>query len=288
MLTADGRPIERLLLQAVRDSYINWRAINSDGDEPRLKNWEEMELNQYVYMNGEVCKLYRAPQGPDSDFFVYRDLAGRRRPYFDTTATDHPNFEPVYVVEPHPPGTKLPDNGLPVFPIYYSNDDDSERKLGRDSRLLFTAPADGSYLVRVTDVRGAGGDRYVYRLTVREPKPDFNVTLSGADPAVGAGSGKRFKLSVDRLDYFDGEIRVDISGLPPGFIATTPIVIQAGHLEAQGVINALGRRAATDRAESLDDKNHGHRTHRRPRSHEAGWQPRPDQAGWKAETAGSL
>ncbi len=239
VLAADGKPIERLLLRAVRDSYINWCAINSDGDEPRLKNWEEMELNQYVYMNGEVCKLYRAPQGPDSDFFVYRDLGGRRRPYFDTTATDHPNFEPVYVVEPHPPGTKLPDNGLPVFPIYYSNDDDSQRKLGRDSRLLFTAPADGSYLVRVTDVRGAGGDRYVYRLTVREPKPDFNVTLSGADPAVNAGSGKRFKLSVDRLDYFDGEVRVDISGLPPGFVATTPIVIQAGHLEAQGVINAL-------------------------------------------------
>ncbi|HEV3416497.1 MAG TPA: c-type cytochrome domain-containing protein, partial [Pirellulales bacterium] len=239
VLTVDGRPIERLLLQAVRDSYINFKGIDSGGNQPRLKNWEEMELNQYVYLGGEVCKLYRAPQGPDSDFLVYRDLAGRRRPYFDTTATDHPNFEPVYVVEPHPPGTKLPDNGLPVFPIYYSNDDDSQRKLGRDSRLLFTAPAEGSYLVRVVDVRGEGGDRYIYRLTLREPKPDFNLTLGGADPMVNAGSGKRFKLSVDRVDYFDGEIRVDIGGLPPGVIATTPIVIQAGHLEADGVINAL-------------------------------------------------
>ena len=239
VLTADARPIERLLLQAVRDSYINFKGIDSGGGQPRLKNWEEMELNQYVYMNGEVARLFRAPQGPDSDFFVYRDLGGRRRPYFDTTATDHPNFEPVYVVVPHPPGTKLPDSGLPVFPIYYSNDDDSERKLGRDSRLLFTAPADGSYLVRVVDVRAEGGDRYIYRLTVREPKPDFNVTLSGANPTVNVGSGKRFKLTVDRLDYFDGEIRVDISGLPPGFIATSPVVIQAGHLEAEGVINAL-------------------------------------------------
>ena len=239
VLGADGRPIERLLLQAVRDSYINFKPINSGSSQPRLKNWEEMELNQFVYIGGEVCKLYRAPQGPDSDFLVYTNLAGLRRPYFDTTATDHPNFEPVYVVEPHPPGTALPQSGLPVFPIYYSNDDDSERKLGRDSRLLFTAPADGSYLVRVVDVRGAGGDRYVYRLTVREPKPDFQVTLSGADPTINAGSGKRFKLTVDRLDYFDGEIRVDIAGLPPGFIATTPIVIQAGHLEAAGVIDAL-------------------------------------------------
>ncbi|HKD37804.1 MAG TPA: pre-peptidase C-terminal domain-containing protein, partial [Pirellulales bacterium] len=239
VLTADGRPIERVLLEAVRDSYINFKGIDSGGGQPRLKNWEEMELNQYVYMNGEVDRLYRAPQGPDSDFLVYRTLGGQRRPYFDTSATDHPNFEPAYIVEPHPPGAKLPDSGLPIFPIYYSNDDDSERKLGRDSRLLFTAPADGSYLVRVIDVRGEGGDRYTYRLTIREPKPDFNVTLSGVGPAVNVGSGKRFRLSVDRLDYFDGDIRVDITGVPPGFIVTTPIVIQAGHLEAEGVINAL-------------------------------------------------
>jgi len=27
-----------------------------------------MELNEYLYMQGEVVKLFRAPQGPDSGF----------------------------------------------------------------------------------------------------------------------------------------------------------------------------------------------------------------------------
>ena len=198
-----------------------------------------MELNQFIYMGGEVCKLFQAPRGPDSDFGLYAALNGQRRAYFDTTATSHANFEPVYVVQPYPPGTKLPNNGLPSFPIYYSNDDDGDRKLGRDSRLMFTAPADGSYVVRVIDSRGQSGERYVFRLTVRKPRPDFRVNLVGANPTVNTGSGQQFKVQADRLDYFDGDIRVDISGVPTGFTVTTPLVIQAGHLEAQGVLYAL-------------------------------------------------
>ena len=48
--------------------------------------------------------------------------------------------EPCYIVEPHPPGTKLVPNGLPVFPLYFDNDDDSHRELGKDSRLSFHGP----------------------------------------------------------------------------------------------------------------------------------------------------
>ena len=81
------------------------------------------------------------------------------------------------------------------FPIYYANDDDGERKFGTDSRVHFTAPADGAYLVRVTDTRGFSGDRFAYRLVLREAKPDFKVTLNGANPTVGAGSGKEFSVT---------------------------------------------------------------------------------------------
>ena len=44
--------------------------------------------------------------------------------------------------EPHPPGTKLVPNGLPVFKVYYANDDDGERKLGSDSHLLMQMATD--------------------------------------------------------------------------------------------------------------------------------------------------
>lgn len=235
VLHADGSPVPRLQLRAVRDSAINFRGIDSSGDEVRIDNWQEMRLNQYLYMQGEVCRLFRAPRGPDSGFAFYVS-AGRRRDYFDTSATDHALDEPCYIVEPHPPGEVLQPNGLPVFPLNYVNDDDSDRELGTDSRLHFTAPATGAYLVRVTDNRGRGGPRFFYRLTVREARPDFTVTLNGASPAISPGTGREFSLTARRLDGFDDEIRVDITGVPPGFRASTPILIEPDHAEATGTI----------------------------------------------------
>ncbi|MGI8965705.1 MAG: c-type cytochrome domain-containing protein, partial [Limisphaerales bacterium] len=199
----------------------------------------------FLYMQCEIAKIFRMPQGPDSGFQFYAD-GGKRRAYFDTSATAHALEEPCYIVEPHPPGTELVPNGLPVFPLYYANDDDGERKLGSDSKLLFSAPADGNYLIRVSDSRGFFGARFVYRLVVREVKPDFKVTLNNATPTVNAGSGQEFSVSADRLDNFDGEITVEISGLPNGFLASTPLVIQADQLIANGTINAETNAVAPD------------------------------------------
>jgi len=237
VLDSQGRPVERLLLQAVRDSYIEFRGIDSNGTGFRPKSWEEMGLNEYMYVQGEVVKTFRMPQGPDSDMQFY-SLGGPRRCYFDTSPTSHALGDTVYTVEPHPVGDKLVPNGLPVFALHYANDDDGDRKLGRDSRLTFTAPADGAFLVRVSDVRNFGGDRFVYRLSVREPKPDFTATLTGPAGSVHAGSGRRLTFRADRSDGFDGDITIDIAGLPPGFSASTPLVIQAGHFEARAVLDA--------------------------------------------------
>jgi len=237
VLRADGKPVKHFLLQAIRNSAVTFRGIDSTTTDCRVENWEEMELNDLLYLQGEVVKLFRAPQGPDSGFLFYSS-AGKRRAYFDTSPTAHALDEPCYIVEPHEPGSKLTANGLPVFTLYYANDDDGERKLGSDSRLHFTAPADGAYLIRVSDARGFGGDRFAYRLVVREPKPDFQATLNGANPTVNAGSGQSFSVSVERLDEFDGEVEVEITGLPPGFTATSRLIIQAGQSEAKGTLNA--------------------------------------------------
>jgi len=236
VLHQDGRPVERLLLKAVRDSSITFRPINSSQDQARLTNWEEMQLNQYLYMNGEVCRLFRAPRGPDSGFQFYKN-GGSRRCYFDTSGTVHAKDNSVYIVEPYASDAELDDNGLPVFHVNYVNDDDGERELGSDSRLVFTAPADGMYLVRVTDVRGFGGEKFEYKLDVRPPRPDFKVTIDGMNPSVAAGSGRRITVKLDRIDNFDGDVRVDIDGLPEGYHVSSPIVVQSGHLSAQGVVN---------------------------------------------------
>jgi hypothetical protein len=237
ILHQDGRPVERVLLQAVRDSHVTFRGIDSVTDDLRVENWQEMELNQYLYMQGEVSKIYRMPQGPDSGFQFYNNQ-GKRLDYFGTSPVAHALDEPAYIVEAHPPGTRLLPNGLPAFTIYYANDDDPDRKLGTDSRLLFNPPADGSYLVRVTDTRSHSGDRFAYRLIVREARPDFKVTFEGENPTINAGSGREFLVRAERFDGFDDDIRVDFSGLPAGFAISTPVTIQAGHLHARGTLNA--------------------------------------------------
>lgn len=237
VLHPDGRPVDRLQLQAVRDSYVTFRSIDAIGTGARFPNYEEMELNQYVYMQGEVVKLFLAPRGPDSEFNFYA-TGGKRISYFDTTPTAHALDEKCYIVEPHPLGEALPSTGLPVFTLHFENDDDATRRLGSDSHLLFTAPADGPYIARVTDVRGFGGERFVYRLSIHPAKPDFKVELDPLDPRIPAGSGRSFTARLERIDGFEGPVRVDLTGVPSGFSVSTPLVIAAGHLEAKGTIYA--------------------------------------------------
>lgn len=237
VLDAAGQPVPRVLLQAVRDSYITFRGIDSNTRDCRVHNWEEMDLNQYLYMNGEVAKLWLWPRGPDSGFVFYPER-GNRRLYFDTTATAHAVFEPCYIVEPHPVGTKLLPNGLPTFTVNFENDDDSERELGTDSRLNFTAPRDGEYLLRVSDTRGFHGEKFTYEVTARPAQPDFTIRVENANPTVPSGSGKEFIVVADRKDGFEGPIRIELDGLPPGFHATSPLIIAEHQTVAYGTLNA--------------------------------------------------
>ncbi|AMV38273.1 c-type cytochrome domain-containing protein [Planctomyces sp. SH-PL62] len=238
VLDGQGRRVPRVVLQAVRDSYFTFRGKNgTEIADFRVFNWEEMAIDDYLYANGEVVKLWLFPRGPDSGFFVYPGR-GDRWGFFDTTPLAHALNEPCYVVEPHPPGTKLLQNGLPVFTLHFENDDDARRELGKDSRLNFTAPADGEYLLKIRDVRGLQGPEFRYTLTARPRRPDFTVALEGANPTVSPGIGREFKVSAHRLDDFEGPIRVDFEGVPPGFQIASPLVIEAGQLDAFGVVFA--------------------------------------------------
>nr|MDQ3624219.1 hypothetical protein [Verrucomicrobiota bacterium] len=239
VLDAQGEPVPHLLLHATKDSWITLRSEDADDPAVRLGQFDEMELNDFMYFNGEVLKIFRLARGPDSDM-VYYTRDGVRRSWFFSSPAGHGLDEPCYVVEPKPVGTKIIPNGLPLFTLNYANDDDGERQLDRDSRLIFTAPAQGRYLVRVSDTRGWSGERFAYRLILRKPQPDFTATLvaTGAN-SVPAGSGVQFVVKADRRDGFEGDVRVEITGTPEGFFVSTPIVVQAGHLSASGSLYAL-------------------------------------------------
>ncbi len=233
-----GQPLVRVLLQATRDSYYTFRGKDSNtSDDFRVHNWQEMELNEYLYSDGEVVRLWLYPRGPDSGFKVYPG-EGNRHTFFGTTPTVHALGAPCYIVKPWPPGAEIPPNGLPVFPIYWENDDDSSRELGKDSRLIFTPPHDGDYLVRVSDVRGFQGQDFKYTLTVRPAQPDFRVRLEGFNAEIPRGAGREFRLRAQRIDGYEGPITVDIDKLPAGFSVTSPVIIEAGQLAAWGTITA--------------------------------------------------
>ena len=238
VLDAKGEPVPRVVLQATKDSWLTLRSTDSTNPGIRLGQFTEMALNDYMYFNGEVVKIFRLARGPDADM-VYFMRNGTRRNYFDTSASGHGLDEACYVVEPKPVGSKIVANGLPVFTLNYVNDDDGERQLGRDSRLFFTAPAKGRYLVRVSDTRGWSGERFAYRLIVRKPKPDFTASIVTRPFPIPAGSGVQFIVNADRSDGFEGSVRVDISGLPPGFYASTPIIVDANQLTNTGCLYAL-------------------------------------------------
>lgn len=239
VLDAKGEPVPRLLLQATKDSWLTLRSTDSNAPGIRLGQFSEMELNDYMYFNGEIVKIFRLARGPDADM-LYFNRGGMRRNYFDTSAAGHGLDEPAYVVEPKPVGSKIAATGLPVFTLNYANDDESERQLGKDSRLIFTAPAKGRYHVRVSDTRGWSGERYAYRLIVRQPIPDFTPALVAKGAAsLPTGSGEQFLARVDRVDGWEGDVRFDITGAPAGFYVSSPLIVQAGHLTAPGCLYAL-------------------------------------------------
>ena len=237
VLWPDGRPVERVRLQSVLNSVITFRPETSDDPGIRFENWEEMELNDLLWCGGEVMKIFRAPQGPDSDTLLYSNN-GRRVGFFDTTPMAHPVDRDVYLVRPLDAGANPVPNGLPGFTVHFENDDAALRDMGTDSRVMFLAPADGAFVVEVTDARDFSGADHTYRLVIREAEPSFVATLQGAPSMVAAGSGQGFTVAVERRDGFDGPVHFAVNHPPPGWTLPESLMVEAGHDRAQGVLYA--------------------------------------------------
>jgi hypothetical protein len=238
VVTNDGKPVLQTQLQAVRDSYFTFRGKDSDtADDFRVFNWQEMELNEYLYADGEVVKLWLYPRGPDSGFKVYPGSTPRQT-YFGTTATSHPLQGPAFIVVPYPADAVLKDTGLPIFPIYSQNDDDPMRQWGKDSRLTFLPPADGTYVVRLKDARGFQGADYKYQLMLRHPQPDFSMAMAGDAFSIHKGTGREIVFTATRLDGYDGPIEIFAENLPAGFTLSDPVIIQPEQRQAMAILIA--------------------------------------------------
>ena len=228
ILDSENQPVLRTRLQAVQESYFTFRGKDSKQiSDFRLFNWERMNLDEYLYAAGEVTRLFMHPRGPDSGFNVYPGEANRWT-YFGTSHRAHALGEPAYIVRPLAMDEQPTANGLPIFDVYYENDDDPSRKVGNNSRVLFTAPTDGLYTVHLTDTRGDGGSDFGYLLAIRAAAPRFRPSFQQPKSPILKGAGREFNVRVDRFDGFDGPVTFEIVDLPAGLHSNSPITIEAG------------------------------------------------------------
>jgi WD40 repeat protein len=225
ILDAAGKAVPRATLRCTAKTFSTFRDHDSASPGIRLEYWNELAINDYLYVDGELTRIFALPRNPDDDCQFYQ-VAGQRLGFLDTTPAHHSQGTPMYRVELHPPGRAFPPNGLPVFTLPFRNDDGGPG-YGKDSRLFFDVPADGQYQARVTDARGAGGPGHAYRVTIRPPKPDFTVSFSPTAPSVWKGGAIPVSVTATRLDGFEGPIRLELQGLPPGF--TAPVTFIEGN-----------------------------------------------------------
>jgi hypothetical protein len=219
VLTPDGRPVPRAVIRPVAQTEIALNDPDSGRRSIRLAAWNAIAINDYLLVGDELLQVEAMPTHPDDDIRL-RGFRGGRVALLDTSTRNHSVGEAVYRVEIHPPGARLEPNGMPTTRIDYINDDGGNRFGGRDSRLHFQAPADGEYFLRLKDVRGLEGERFAYRLTVREPAPDFDVTFDPKSFNVPRGGRVSVTVTADRRDGFDGPIDVELRDVPSGLSAT--------------------------------------------------------------------
>lgn len=232
---AEGRPVRRAEVRCLAQTEVVLSNRGSIQGSMRLGSTEDLALDDYLMVGSEIVQIKAMPRGPDDDT-RFKSIRGVRQALFGTTAEGHAVGDPVYKVRLFPPGTRFSANGMPVFHLNYRNDDGGPG-YGRDSYLEFTAPDDGSYLVALRDSRGQEGTDHPYRLTIREPSPDFRLEMpsrrsgrilsnTGDSTHFNLPAGGRLTVDVTvyRVDGFDGEVRVQMENLPPGVSAGSALV----------------------------------------------------------------
>lgn len=116
-----------------------------------------------------------------------------------------------------------------------------------DPALRFAVAEDGVYQVVIHDLFGAqrGDARSRYALEIRPERPDFRLYVApggAAVPPVGLtlrpGGRAELQATITRLEGFNGAVRIEAIGLPPG-VTAEPIMIPAGQTTAPLVLTAV-------------------------------------------------
>jgi Bacterial pre-peptidase C-terminal domain len=108
-----------------------------------------------------------------------------------------------------------------------------------EALLRFTAPADGTFTVRVADqFHSRGGPEFAYRLRLTEPGPaDFRLALAADVLALPQGGQAKLKVQAERVGGHAEPITLAVEGLPEG-VTAQPATIPAGQPAAEITLKA--------------------------------------------------
>lgn len=235
VLDAQGHEVPRATIRCLAQTSLTLSDRDSGSTGFRLLSLSGLHDNDYLMAGEELVEIESVPDQPDEDVRL-KSFEGQRIPMLDTSAEVHTINEPVYKVKIEPPDAKFPPNGLPVFHLTMRNDDGGPG-FGRDSRLDFTAPADGDYLLHLRDVRGIDGPDFAYRLTLHPVEPDFTLSASPENPNVPRGGRVPVEVTANRLLGYNGPIDLKLKGLPAG-VTVSDTTIPAGQWSATLIFQA--------------------------------------------------
>jgi len=122
-----------------------------------------------------------------------------------------------------------------------ARDDDSGPK--EDAALDWTAPANGSYVIAVSDLIRTGSDSHFYRLEIDRPQPRMTATHAPERLIVEPGKPAEATVTIVFADGFSGESAVVVKGLPEGVNAQIPATEKGGAVKIKIVADAVAKAA---------------------------------------------
>ena len=116
---------------------------------------------------------------------------------------------------------------------------------GTDPRLGWNAPADGTFVLAISDMYGNGGPEYYYRIEHVAPPPSFTATVPTHAFFVENGKTNEIKVTVTRNEGFKEQLVLAVKGLPDGVKAQIPPVSDKGGEVKVELVAAPDARAAS-------------------------------------------
>lgn len=117
-------------------------------------------------------------------------------------------------------------------PLQANDDLRDGKRTFPDSRIEnWAAPADGRYVLEIRDLNLRGGADFVYVLKAERALPEFRLFADTDKTLLTPGTAGVIYVRAERRHGFEGEIRLEVDGLPAGVTASPGKILPAPQVD---------------------------------------------------------